>query len=227
MAHISKMASLETQVARSGGASGGWHPTEHSFFLAAWTQALGVGNDLPAPTSHAWRRLLQAVKERCLTAVPNRSSDEVEGHASWWAVRLRRLEEKRLLVEEWRADKRREVISCNLNSSRLLISLLLHCPFSLCISFSFSPVWLFWLLQGASSTANTEEQQQQQPEVSSISDRAPEEDAATKEAKRVALEEWRQRKRSEAERAAAEEERSRQESVEAQLRLKQEHRAKK
>ena len=102
---------LETkQVARSGGSSGGWHPTEHSFFLAAWTQALGVGNDLPASSSHAWRRLLQAVKERCLTAVPNRSSDEVEAHGIWWAEHLRRLEEKRLLVEEWRAEKRQEVI---------------------------------------------------------------------------------------------------------------------
>lgn len=88
-------------------------------------------------------------------------------------------------------------------------------------------IWLFWLLQGASRGTITDEQPHQQPEVSSISDRAPEEDAATKEAKRAALEEWRERKRSEAERAAAEEERSRQESVEAQLRRKQEQRAKK
>jgi hypothetical protein len=203
------------QVARGGGPSGRWHPTEHSFFLAAWTQAVGVGADLPASDlSPAWQRLLRALCEKCTTAVPSRSGAEVEIHARWWALHLRRLEQKRGLVLAWRNEQRPEV--SQLPSRRGMETQ--RRPHS---SNLFSRPFL--LSQDAPAAVTTS------PDAPSDGSAHTGDDGATaaKEAKRLAVEEWRSRRRSEAELAAAGDEHAKREAAEVELRLRRGQRAKK
>ena len=50
---------------------------------------------------------MAALKQRAVTGIPSRSSEEVEQHARWYMQHTRRVALKKQALDEWRQRKRR------------------------------------------------------------------------------------------------------------------------
>lgn len=98
-----EIENINKEIEEEGGLLGGWHPQEHDFFLALWTQVFGSNRShVPEQGSSHFRKSMTMLRERGVSSVPSRTGDELERHALWYCSFLRRVARKKETLEKWR-----------------------------------------------------------------------------------------------------------------------------
>jgi len=98
-----KIGVIDRQLATLGGRYGGWESRDHDTFLRAWVQCTSGST---AALSAAQQRV---VRKRLVATVPLKTEEECQEHIEWYATFSELSGQKKLLLEEWKASRQREI----------------------------------------------------------------------------------------------------------------------